>query len=73
MRFWEEKWFDEKNGFYADLVWLLLRFGKAEITERNNELTDFDVWKTDATSGSSVTATVVSCMSRAKRLGRALR
>lgn len=42
------------------------------MTDRSKLLTDLDERKTEATSGSSTTATVLPCMSGAKRFGRAL-
>jgi hypothetical protein len=43
------------------------------MTDRSNEFTASDVWKTDATSGSRTTATVLPLISAANRFGRALR
>ena len=47
--------------------------GSADMTDHNSEFTDSDVWKTDATSGSRITATVLPFIRAAKRFGRASR
>ena len=43
------------------------------MTDRSSEFTDSEDWNTDATSGSSTTATVLPFIKGANRFGRALR
>ena len=58
---------------YADFCCALVRLGKAAITDRKREFTDSGDRKTEATSGSSTTATDPPFIMDANRLGRALR